>query len=148
MLGGAVFLFTQDRFWSQYTRFSVEGAVSQGVKPWSPITLTSTNVSIPMTHYLEHNNRSCLKQLKSWRNGQGKTKQKKTPNACHNTKNKTKYSAGGKVLISCRSLQTIAIRPSRPYYAGTEHVGFSPTRQTSRAPSTKRREVFGESHEG
>ena len=32
--------------------------------------------------------------------------------------------------------------------AGTEHVGFSPTRQTSLAPSAKRREVFGESHEG
>ena len=39
-------------------------------------------------------------------------------------------------------------RPSHPYYAGTEHVGFSPTRETLLAPSTKRREVFGESHEG
>ena len=39
-------------------------------------------------------------------------------------------------------------RPSHPYYAGTEHVGFSPTRQTLLAPSAKRREVFGESHEG
>ena len=27
-------------------------------------------------------------------------------------------------------------------------VGFSPTRQTSRGPSAKRREVFGESYEG
>ena len=34
-------------------------------------------------------------------------------------------------------------RPSRPHYAGTEHVGFSPTRQTLLAPSAKRREVFG-----
>ncbi|CAN0422214.1 unnamed protein product, partial [Laminaria digitata] len=39
-------------------------------------------------------------------------------------------------------------RPSHPYNAGTEHVGFSPTRQTSLAPSAMRREVFGESHEG
>ena len=46
-----------------------------------------------------------------------------------------------------RSRMTIAIRPSHPYYAGTEHVGFSPTRQTLLAPSAKRREVFGESHE-
>ena len=38
--------------------------------------------------------------------------------------------------------------PSPPYNAGTEHVGFSPTRQTLLAPSPKRREVFGESHEG
>ena len=39
-------------------------------------------------------------------------------------------------------------RPSHPYNAGTEHVGFSPTRQTLPAPSAKRREVIGESHEG
>ena len=39
-------------------------------------------------------------------------------------------------------------RPSHPYYAGTEHVGCSPTRQTVLAPRAKRREVFGESHEG
>ena len=32
--------------------------------------------------------------------------------------------------------------------AGTEHVGFSPTRQTLLEPSVKRREVFDESHEG
>ena len=38
-------------------------------------------------------------------------------------------------------------RPLHPYYAGTEHGGFSPTRQTLLAPSAKRREVFGESHE-
>ena len=39
-------------------------------------------------------------------------------------------------------------RPLHPYYAGTEHVGFSPTRQTLLVPSAKRGEVFGESHEG
>ena len=39
-------------------------------------------------------------------------------------------------------------RPAHPYYAGTEHVGFAPTRQTLLAPSAKRRDVFGESHEG
>ena len=37
----------------------------------------------------------------------------------------------------------MAIRPSHPYYAGTEHVGFSPTRQTLLAPSAKRRAVLG-----
>ena len=42
----------------------------------------------------------------------------------------------------------MTINPEHPYYAGTEHVGFSPTRQTLLAPSAKRREVFGESHEG
>ena len=40
------------------------------------------------------------------------------------------------------------LRPSHPYTAGTEHVGFSPTRRTMRAPSAKRREVLGEPHEG
>ena len=39
-------------------------------------------------------------------------------------------------------------RPSHPYYAGTEHVGFSPTRQTFLETSAKLREVFGESQEG
>ncbi|CAN0262660.1 unnamed protein product [Laminaria digitata] len=39
------------------------------------------------------------------------------------------------------------IRPSHPYTAGTEHVGFC-TDQADIAPSTKRRELFGESHEG
>ena len=33
-------------------------------------------------------------------------------------------------------------------YAGTEHVRFSPTQQMLLVPSAKRREVFGESHEG
>ena len=38
-------------------------------------------------------------------------------------------------------------RPSHPRNAGTEHVEVSLTRQTSLAPSTNRREVFGESHD-
>ena len=42
---------------------------------------------------------------------------------------------------------TIVVWPLYLYNAGTEHVGFSPTRQTSRASSAKRREVFGDSHE-
>ena len=41
---------------------------------------------------------------------------------------------------------TIDIRiPTMP---GTEHVGFSPTRQTLLALSAKRREVLGGLHEG
>ena len=40
-------------------------------------------------------------------------------------------------------------RPSHPHNAGTEHAGFSPTWQKLLlAPSAKRREVSGESHEG
>ena len=39
-------------------------------------------------------------------------------------------------------------RPSHSCNAGTEHVGFSPTSQTSRVQSPRRREVFGKSHEG
>ena len=38
--------------------------------------------------------------------------------------------------------------PPHPYYAGTEHVGFSPAGQALLAPSAMRRAVFGESHEG
>ena len=33
-------------------------------------------------------------------------------------------------------------RPSHPHDTGTEHVVLRPSRQTSRAPSTKRSEVF------
>ena len=36
-------------------------------------------------------------------------------------------------------------RPLHPNNAKTEHVGCSPTRKTSRAPSAKGRELFGES---
>ena len=39
-------------------------------------------------------------------------------------------------------------RQSHARNSHTEHVGFSPTRKTSRAPSGKRHKVFGESHEG
>ena len=37
--------------------------------------------------------------------------------------------------------------PSRLHNAGKECVGFSPIRQTLLAPSAKRREVFGKSHD-
>ena len=40
----------------------------------------------------------------------------------------------------------MTIYPSHPYNAGTEDVGFSPTRQAFLAPCAKNREVFGESH--
>ena len=39
-------------------------------------------------------------------------------------------------------------RPLHPSNAGTEPVGFLPTRLTLFASSAIRREVFGESHEG
>ena len=54
-------------------------------------------------------------------------------------------SVGGTHFVHGRS--RMAPRSSHLYYAGAEHVGFSPTRQTLLAPSAKRREVFGESHE-
>ena len=50
------------------------------------------------------------------------------------------------IFMHGRSGMTIAIRPSHPYYAGTEHVGFSLIRLALLAPSAKRREEFGESH--
>ena len=56
---------------------------------------------------------------------------------------------GGVVVYSiCAWPYSYDHRPAHPYYAGTEHVGFAPTRQTLLAPSAKRRDVFGESHEG
>ena len=55
---------------------------------------------------------------------------------------------GGEVYSSCMAVVVYDHRPSRPCNAGTENVGFSPTRQTSLGRSAKRREVFGESHEG
>ena len=51
-------------------------------------------------------------------------------------------------LMHGRGRMTINRKPSRPYNAGTEHARFSPTRQPLLAPSAKRREVSGESHEG
>ena len=60
------------------------------------------------------------------------------------------YRMGGvySIFMHGRSRMAIAIRPSHPHNVRTEHVGFSPTRQTLFALSSKRREVFGESHEG
>ena len=48
-------------------------------------------------------------------------------------------SEGGGLILFMhgRGRMTIWYRPSHSYNAGTEHVGLSPTRQTSRAPSTK-----------
>ena len=40
-------------------------------------------------------------------------------------------------MMHSRSGMTIAVRPSHSYNAGIEHVEFSPTRQTLRAPSAK-----------
>ena len=44
----------------------------------------------------------------------------------------------------------VILRPSTLVclQCGTEHAAFSATRQASRTPSAKRREVFGESYEG
>ena len=53
------------------------------------------------------------------------------------------------VLDIMHGRSRMTIDPCIPtYHAGTEHVGFSPTRQALFAPSEKRREVSGESHEG
>ena len=58
---------------------------------------------------------------------------------------KVRKGRGGGALIIMHGRSRMT---SHPYNAGTENVGFSPTRQTSLAPSAKRREVLGESHEG
>ena len=58
---------------------------------------------------------------------------------------------GGRGVLSASMCMAVVVydhRPSHPGYAGTEHVGFSPTRQTLLAPRAKRLEVFGESHAG
>ena len=52
------------------------------------------------------------------------------------------------VLMSCMAVVFQDRRPWRLYNAGTEHVGFSPTRQILLTPSAKHREVLGESNEG
>ena len=65
--------------------------------------------------------------------------------------NRREGGRGGGGVYSVRAWsKSYDNRPSHPCYAGTEYVGFSPTRQTLLAPSeaAKRREVFGESHEG
>ena len=51
------------------------------------------------------------------------------------------------IFMNGRSGMAIAIRPSHPCNTGTDHVGLSPTRQALLAPSAKRREVLGESHQ-
>ena len=53
---------------------------------------------------------------------------------------------GGGVLIVVHAIVVRSLT-SRPYKAGTGHAGFSPD-QALISPSAKRREVFGESHEG
>ena len=47
------------------------------------------------------------------------------------------WGVGYSIFMQGRSGMTIGYIPSHPYYAGTEHVGFSPTRQTLRAPSAR-----------
>ena len=59
------------------------------------------------------------------------------------------FFLGGGIYLSCIAVVLSAcIVPRIPAVRGTEHIEFSPTRQISRAPSTKRREVFGESRKG
>ena len=41
---------------------------------------------------------------------------------------------GSTQFVPGRSRMAVDHRPSHPYYTGTEHVGFSPTRQTLLAP--------------
>ena len=57
------------------------------------------------------------------------------------------FGSGGDAGVMHGRSRT-SIRPSHPYNAGMEHVGFSRTRQILLVPSAKRREVFDESHEG
>ena len=54
------------------------------------------------------------------------------------------------IFMHGRSGMTIAIRPSHPYNAGTEHVGFSQTRQALLVYQARSavRWVFGKLHEG
>ena len=54
---------------------------------------------------------------------------------------------GGTHAMHGRSRMKQYHKPSYPYNAGTEHVRFPLTRQTLLAPSAKRYEEFGESHE-
>ena len=50
--------------------------------------------------------------------------------------------AGGEsVLVIMHGSPPYDHRPSHPNHAGTEHLGFSPTTQTSLAPDAKRHEV-------
>ena len=56
------------------------------------------------------------------------------------------YSMGDMYSISCMAIGRS--RMTIDHKAGTKHVGFTATRQTLFAQSTKRREVPGESSEG
>ena len=60
-------------------------------------------------------------------------------------RNNTVGAAGGVYSIFAHGRSRMTIDPRIPN-ARTEHVGFSPTRQTFLAPRAKRREAFGESH--
>ena len=51
------------------------------------------------------------------------------------------------VLDPMHGRSRMTIDPITSLQCRTEHVGFSPARQTLLAPSAKRREVSGESHE-
>ena len=53
---------------------------------------------------------------------------------------------GGTCFMHSRGLNDH--RSSQSYNAGTEYIGFSPTRKTSRVPSTKHSEAFGVLREG
>ena len=55
---------------------------------------------------------------------------------------------GGAVLIVRIAVIVWSYTVASVQRRDAERVGFLPTRQTSRAPSAKRREVFGESHQG
>ena len=50
------------------------------------------------------------------------------------------------IRLEGEGVLSLCMAVARPSH--TEHVGFSPTRQTLLAPTAKRREVLGESHEG
>ena len=61
----------------------------------------------------------------------------------------TVEGGGGGCTRCVHGRSRMAVDPRIPtIYAGTEHVAFPPTRQTLLAPRAKRREVFGESHQG
>ena len=53
----------------------------------------------------------------------------------------TQGGVGRGVLITIHGRSRMTMDPRIPTMPGTEHVGLSPTRQTSLAPSAKRREV-------
>ena len=60
-----------------------------------------------------------------------------------------KGGGGGGVLIIMYGRSRMTLYPGIPIHkAGTEHVGFSPTRHTLLEQSAKRREVFGDTYEG